>query len=117
MWPLKKKKIHNPDCFMCCDFFHPPKVTGKCNRPGCNNPAEAIIFHFWSKGSGARWSYVCCECEKEHNAWFYGINNWGEAPTKGWLFTPPAGIVVLPPVQYAIPPEPDPILISYYKPI
>lgn len=109
MWPFKQKEIHNPDCYMCSEQWYDLKIKGKCSRTGCNNPAEGIIFHFLSKGSGARWSYVCYPCEREHNAWFYGSNIVGE-DTNGWLFTPPKGVVMLPPAQHATPPDPDPYL-------
>ena len=110
MWPFKKKEIHNPDCYMCADPFNKPGLPkSRCSRLGCNQSAAHVVFH-WASG-WARFSYLCQECFKEHNAWFYGTNEWGKEPTEGWLFTPPEGVVLLPPIQHE-PPAPDPRLMS-----
>jgi len=98
MWPFKKKEIHNPDCFMCCELGKRPKVKGVCSRTGCGLPAKSVVFH--TTDGWARWSYLCDQCFKEHNWFFYGKNEFDSPRKEGFLFTPPEGVVILPPIQY-----------------
>ena len=73
---MRKREIHNPDCWFCADWWEPAPLRGSvCSKEGCNKVATCCTAQSETEDGRfvfKRWTYLCREHEDEANSLFFG---------------------------------------------